>query len=611
MKAYLVLIETSGNQQYIFSTNKLRENVGASELTYRVGTEWTLGAVHRQTEKYDGQPLWPTDGDAQQLRRNLLNSTINPPLESPGNRLPVEVILATSGKALLLVKDSEVGRQIIQDVTTDALKKAPGLDVCGVVSEELDWEGCPLGVAILRLHELFEETRAQRPGPMMRFLRLPVVAECASSGLPAKKWHVPGENDGIEPAARSAVTLAKWKYRKRYKDRMEQLLNRERTRLRFIANIEKLEQQADWIAIIHADGNGLGQIFLNFDEYADCADNRDYVVKLRRFSLGLDLCTERAFMSALDKWVRYDTSVWYRLPLLPIVLGGDDMTVVCDGRAAIPFTRQFLIQFEEETGRTKDLSPEDQPLYQIIQGAARKALSAPRLSACAGISIVKPHYPFSGAYEIAEELLQSAKRIKNVIKSPANGFPWPASALDFHIHYDTSGNDLDRVRERLKLADDSQLYCRPYVVSNALLLDNELEEFGEATMEARKWVDQHHWDKLQQRVNKLTEKDVDGRRKLPNSQMHDLRAGLFLGREAANARYELIRHRYDSIDIFGGENNDLFEEEIITDPITSDDSRPRKNIYHTNLLDALDVATLQDERLAKAQQSDEMNGGRQ
>ncbi len=613
MKVHLVLIETSGNQNYIFATNKLRENVGASELTYRVGTQWTLAAVQQQTKS---QPLWPDDGDAAQLRKNLLTEELNPKIED--EKLPVEVIIATSGKALLLVKEPEIGRAIVSEVTKTALEKAPGLDVCGVISDDFDWDQCPLGVAILRVHELFEEARAERPGPALRFQRLPVVAECASSGLPAKKWHVPQESDGIEPAARSAVTLAKWDYRKPYENRMQQLLNRERTRLRFSANIGKLEEETDWIAIVHADGNGLGQIFLGFGEYAACVDNRDYVTKLRQFSLGLDLCTERAFIGTLDKWVSYDTGVWFRMPLLPIVLGGDDMTVVCDGRAAIPFTRQFLIRFEEETGRTKDLSPEDQPLYRIIQAVANKALGAPRLSSCAGISIVKPHYPFSGAYKIAEDLIQSAKEIKNIIKHssdhPTNpDAAWPASALDFHIHYDTSGNELEHIRERLTLKEPSELlpdgrackvearlYGRPYVVSPAGRLARELEDLGEATRNARDWVEQHHWDELQERVNRLTETDEEGRRQLPNSQMHDLRAGLFLGRKVANARYELIRHRYDSIAIFGGAGDNLFEEEVITEPPKPNATQPPKRIHFTKLLDALDLATLYDEKLAKA-----------
>ena len=61
------------------------------------------------------------------------------------------------------------------------------------------------------------------------------------------------------------------------------------------------------------------------------------------------------------------------LPVVPIVLGGDDMTVVMDGRFAIQFTIDFLSKFEELTGA--DLT---------VTGITKD-----KVTTCAGVAVVK------------------------------------------------------------------------------------------------------------------------------------------------------------------------------------------------------------------------------
>jgi hypothetical protein len=510
----VVLIETSGNQAFIFATNKLRENVGASELIVQVGTRFVLDAVQAA---------------GGQVPENPRNPTTYPAINDTN---PVEIILAVSGKALLLVRDKSIGQLIVRHVTLRALQEAPGLEVRGVVSQDFDFAKDALHPLIGEVHRQFEVVRSRFPGPMARFQRPPIVAECTSSGLPAATY----DTNAPEPAPRSTVTIAKRNAAQDGLDRIRRLVGEQVRLPPTTKDIEDLG--CDWLAIVHADGNGLGQVFLNFDKVANTANNRNYIDKLRRFSLALDECTEKAFCQALAVFhPRYDF-----IPIVPLVLGGDDLTVVCDGRQALQFTKKFIDGFEAET----------------CQHPAIHSILPKGVTSCAGVAIIKPHFPFFSGYQLAEQLLASAKTLAK--RDPSK----PLSALDYHILYDASGPDLERIRRELTVDDGQTLLVgRPYVVT------------ADSGPVHRRWSD------LECRIAAVRARDEDNRRLLPNSMLHELRQGLFLGRAAADAQLHLVRERYrqNGLDRLLGETSgsgSLFWQD--TDG------------HRTALLDAIDTA---------------------
>jgi len=535
---YLVLLETSGNQRYIFATNKLCENIGASELTYRAGVQWVLEAVHES----GGPNLWHTNPTMRAT--NILDPKINRPLESGG--FPIEVVLATSGKAILLVATEELGKHIITTVTARALTEAPGLDVCGVVMP-FDWEQDPLGEVLRRIHRKHQEVHARLPSPTMRFLRLPIVAACKSSGLPASR--AVSEHD-IEDLSQASLAkrgqldeARKWPVNIAI-DRMETMLDCVNHRIRLPRNLQKLEEYFDrleWVAVVHIDGNGFGRIFHRFDAVieqdgtADETPNRHYIRALREFSSQLDACSLQACRTALTALAGHRDKV-VTVPVVPLILGGDDVTVLCDGQCALTFARSYLAAFEQETRAAS----------RTRQVAGRICAGADYLSGTAGISITDPHFPFFTSYELAEALITKAKTVKDHLRK--DGMAWPCSALDFHVLHDSSVAGLDQIRERLEFEIDTQsgkptqvsLYTRPFVLTEL----DQLPNGGDG------WAAQHHWCHLQQRVGALHAKDpATGERKLPSSQMHELRAGLHGGPAVADARYRLIAKRYDLKDL--------------------------------------------------------------
>lgn len=583
---HLVLIETSSNQRYIFATNKLRENIGASELTYRIGTEFVLQCVDEIKRIADEALRLYVEGDlsGDEIRERLLEKTLNPPLESKEEN-EVEVILATSGKAMLLVRDEDTGKEIIRKVTFRALRDAPGLTVHGVMSKKFEEsDGIEkINQLIRQVHKQLEGIRYQLPHVERRFPRLPFVAPCASSGLSACHYD---DNDKNDSAPRALVILAKRKAAEHGYTRIKQIAEQKDGQVRLCLNPADLEsrfKEMGWLSVIHADGNGLGQIFHDLDKHMieinPQATWRDYLDGYRLFSLSLDVCAIKAFRQALENLRPYlersdeEESGQDRknVPVVPIVLGGDDLTVLCDGKYAIKFARDFLLAFEDET--KKNQFPEHAS-EGIISSIASAAFKNNYLGICAGVAIVKPHFPFHDAYRLAESLLRSAKNVKKELSSPIY------SALDYHVHYDSSGVDLDLIRGKLRVdSGKTYLYVRPYVVTKKL--------------PANAWAARRTWNKLAGRVAAMRARDEgnDNRRKLPNSMLHDLREGLFLGKQVANARMRLVRHRYQKDGFDDLLASATAKSESLFDISNDGDSE----IYETGFMDALDIVELWQE----------------
>ena len=87
MDVFLTLIETAGTQPFIFATNRLRQNVGASELVYRMGTQVVLETVAR----HGGPACWMESSRDRALA--LIDEKRNQRIDSGGR---IEVVVATS-----------------------------------------------------------------------------------------------------------------------------------------------------------------------------------------------------------------------------------------------------------------------------------------------------------------------------------------------------------------------------------------------------------------------------------------------------------------------------------------------------------------------------------
>jgi hypothetical protein len=232
-------------------------------------------------------------------------------------------------------------------------------------------------------------------------------------------------------------------------------------------------------AVVAMDGNDMGRQFLAFEAMRAREDWPEEKTRewLKIMSSQLNSCTRIAFLTALGRAI----AAWFTgtppedldgcfvedangdrtntliLPFRPLILGGDDLTMLCHSTYAMQFVRDLSETFQEQS-RIAARESALQPLWPATNG---------ELTISAGILYTKVTYPLHSAIPYADSLLASAKgKYRAHPKSNVATRP----AVDWDTITDTLVDTPAARRNRelrffdAELGREIQLTRRPYVL---------------------------------------------------------------------------------------------------------------------------------------------------
>ena len=521
----LVMLETNGNQRYIFAAPRLRDSIGASAQLVRL-KEWTDDALRATgaAKRWEGNHPQPRGGPG-------------PAAGLPCCRFSTQWVSRASGKVIFMVDEKEDAKAVIGRVTRTALAQAPGMDVSGVHLDMGDKTHVDEDL-LKRIHARAARYGLRRPPAEARFSQMPFLARAKDSVLPASPTlehmfgHIRDEAKDDEGTLLSLPSRVK-RYRAFYSRRdlislacrtsedlnPDQLVRdpkklTKKLREAFAVDVEAPgerpgpstgaverdsdggrdsdgekgaadeEQKSDVItleerfqdtpggtgeaasalskvAVIHIDGNGVGAVMRRLGEAMGRVDEADFsravgcsrndADALRRFVLTvndrLDRAVTEAFAKAwadVAKWAEADAGPAKRkgsvVPVVPVILGGDDVTVFTSGDYALPFAAAYLERYERAT--------EGDVLLRHL--GCEKGTGP--MTAAAGVAVVRRDFPFHVAYNLAERLVGEAKKVGKA-RQPVR------STLTYHALFDSSVLDPEKI-----LRAYSSFTTRPFLL---------------------------------------------------------------------------------------------------------------------------------------------------
>ena len=469
MTSYLVMLQTNSNQPFIFSSPRLREQIGASfEITLL--SHWVEEKAKELLSLKDlPTSFWVSD---------------------------------SSGKVIVRFTEAhgapkDLAKRLIREVTLRALTDAPGLDVTGVFIEatfdKVDARD------LNKLDHVFLEYSLNRRPAAARFPQFPFLERADESALPASSSlevlnfsarftdsliqpnnHDEGSSLSLPSRVKRALATTSRKMQvEDVNDRLakhdkkltkEPLLDPTKLAAAF-QDGEESEDTKDMLSsvgVVHIDGNGVGAIMrdlesaheavndiagkqpnvMNMLTSSGIGDFQSFIMEVNR---RLDNVVKDAI--ALSWYDVQDLTPKTTVPIVPVLVGGDDVTVYTDGRYAVPFAEAYIHHYEE-------LTKDDDLLSVLAIVAGGKKTDAPErdhfeigdyiiqnpgpLTASAGVAIVGRNFPFHIAYDLAEGLVSRGKKLGKKKETV------PCSTIDFHVLRDATVLDPDDTLDEYK-----------------------------------------------------------------------------------------------------------------------------------------------------------------
>lgn len=418
---YLVLLDTDKIKDYVFATGRLKEIRGASALLDHLNKEM----VSEKATSHGGKPIF-----------------------------------AAGGAAMVVFEDEVSAIEFAQAVEKDYLDRTHFASVTSVViklSKDIPFfELAKKAAYQLRRKKM----RGRLPSEI---LPRPLFYRCQRCGSFAVEYEFQyPEKTFICKVCREKQSVAKAEIQNgagldilaenrlvaRAKENFDVWHN-----ANFPGELEdfhNLSSPSNYIGLIYADGNGVGNIIQN---------QIKTIEEMQVFSEILDNAVYDSIIIALDSIGAVKNDI---IPIIPILIGGDDLIVLIASQYAFDFANILCTNFKKIVEDSSTQVIMENPDLHYFNGQPLD------VSMSAGLVLAKINHPIRALEQLAGELLISAKKLtRNCQESYGN-----QGAFDFQVVKTATSSPLLITRdEEFQLDNVTFATARPYLCQRVVDLD--------------------------------------------------------------------------------------------------------------------------------------------